>query len=488
MPESEDVKLPASDEVLAAARAAQALRVEPYEEIDRPDDLLEAEPAPGAVVEQAVDEDLGITSAWLSNGVRVHHRFVDYRQDMVMIGITLAGGEIEETAENAGVTNVAALIFNQPATGRLSSARVEDLMTGESISVSGEAQGDTFMFVVAGSVTDVESGMRLAHALLKDARIEQSVFDNWRQGAHQEYAMALKQPQFGAFRAFFKEISGADPRRRMMLTDEQIDSQTLERGQAWLDRLLQTAPIEVAIVGDITWDDARPLIEKYVGSLATRPRQATNLGPLRKLKRVAGPLERNVSVETITPQAWVVYGFMGAPSQNVNEARALAMAASILDTRLVKRVREELGLVYSMSAAHVPVPAYEDSSFFFTHAPCAPEQADEVVRETVALFETFAESGPTETELDNTRKRIANILDKQLEEPSYWFDKLATFDLHHRSLEEMKNIRAAYANMSAEDLRKAFVKYYVPERIFRVVARPEQAAPVPAGSGAGSGE
>ncbi|UCF34138.1 MAG: insulinase family protein, partial [Phycisphaerales bacterium] len=80
-PDQESVSVPSKDVVLAAARAAWARKTEPFQVEEAPTGLLARLPEPGSVVEEAYDEDLEITDAWLSNGVRLHHRFMDYKKD-----------------------------------------------------------------------------------------------------------------------------------------------------------------------------------------------------------------------------------------------------------------------------------------------------------------------------------------------------------------------------------------------------------------------
>ena len=252
MPEKEGVELPTEEAVLAAARAAVARKVEPPVEKKGAGDLLVDELTPGKVVESAMDEDLAITSAWLENGVRVHHRYMDYHKDVVFISISLAGGRIEETAENVGVTRVASLAFDQArgqaATKRLSSTDITDIMTGEKVRISGGPGDDALVMQINGSPEDLETGLKLAHALLIGAKVEESAFKNWQERSIQQLTMAEKMPQFGAVRALRDLTSGGDP-RRMLPTTETIERQTLEDAQAWLERLCGKAPIEVAVVG-----------------------------------------------------------------------------------------------------------------------------------------------------------------------------------------------------------------------------------------------
>lgn len=54
------------------------------------------------------------------------------------------------------------------------------------------------------------------------------------------------------------------------LTVEQLERLTMRSAQAWLDRIVATAPIEVSIVGDIQLDDAMELARNYLASLPRR--------------------------------------------------------------------------------------------------------------------------------------------------------------------------------------------------------------------------
>jgi len=472
MPQRPEVALPANDQVLAAGRAALARKVEPPLAQTRPTVLLEQLPRPGKLIDLETDEELGITSGWLENGVRVHHRFMDYRKDAVLVSFTLAGGQIEETAENAGVTTVAALVFDQPATNRLTSTDIQDIMTGKNIDLRPSAQDDAFTLMLSGSPLDLEAGLQLAHALLTDGKLERSAFDHWKKETLERYDTASRMPEYVAFDTLLRTVSGDDPRRIVLLPPKLVEAQTLDRGQAWFGRLCRETALEVAVVGEITLEQVRPLLEQYAGSLPKRPRTAAYLDKLRVLQRPPGPLTANIEVPTITPQAMAVTGFIGCDATAMRDVRALNLAASILDSRLILRVREDLGLVYAFQAVNGPARTYVDAGLFFSGAPCAPDKVDEVLREVGAILQTFAEKGPTPAELDNAKKQVRNHLDTQLKDPQYWFGQLATLNLHKTSLADLKRIPEAYEALTAEQVQSVFTKYYQPARAFNVTAVP----------------
>ncbi|UCG32329.1 MAG: insulinase family protein [Phycisphaerales bacterium] len=490
MPEKEGVAAAPRDEVLAMARAAWTREVSPIEKAAGPGELLASLPAPGKVVESAADPDLGITSAWLANGVRVHHRFMDYKKDTVMVSIALAGGGIEETKANAGITSVANLAIDEPATHRLSSTNIRDLMTGKNISVGTSVRsgrmgrrrggsslsqgGDAVMISVQGSPKDLEAGLQLAHALLTDGKIEEAAFKNWKLQTLQQLERMQKMPMFKAMEATADLLSGGDP-RRTFLTAEEVNRQSVSEAQAWYDRLCAKAPIEVAVVGDIKLDEAMPLIERYLGSLAERNRGADHLAKLRRLARPTGPLSRHLDIETITPQGMAMAGFVAAEGRNAYDRRALELASQILSTRLIKHIREDQGLVYSIRARYQPSWIYEDSGEFAAGAPCDPDKARMVAEQIHKEFEEFAQKGPTEEELANAKKQVANNLDTEMKEPSYWWGILRHHDLHGRNLAEEKVEKEAFEKYTADQIRSVFAKYYKPTRQFSVTVVPTAA-------------
>lgn len=468
MPSSADV--PSESDVLAAARAALARTTEAKAEQKTADAILATLPTPGKVVDTKTDSDLGVTHAWLSNGVRVHHRFMDYKKDTAYITISLVGGEIEETADNAGVTQVALLAVNQPATSKLSSTEIEDLMTGKNVRVRAGSDRDSILITVSGSPKDLESGMQLAYALLTDGKIEQPAFDTWQQQQIQQLNFVSRLPQFRGFAAMVELVTGNDP--RLTFPDvERVEKQTRDAGQAWFDRIRKTGPIEVAVVGEIEQDEAMKLVTQYVGSLPERPRTA-DLGKLRTVDRKAGPWERHETVQTITPQGFAAAGFIGPEAGNTDDRRAIEAAIQVLSSRLVKRIREDLSLVYSIRAFYQPSWAIRGVSLVAAGSACDPANAKQVTDEVQSIYGDFAKNGPTAEELENAKKQIVNNLDDQMKEPSYWLNVLQTLDLHHRDLALEKTRRDSYNDLTPEQVRDVFSKYYQPDQRLVVTAVP----------------
>ncbi|HVP13255.1 MAG TPA: insulinase family protein, partial [Phycisphaerae bacterium] len=473
MPEKkEGLKLPSSEEVLAAASEAWARKTEAVKEEKSADSILPKLPEPGKVEKQTTDDDLKITTILLDNGVTVHHRFMDYKKDQVLVRITIPGGTIEETADNHGVGQVAGLAFGQPATSRLDSTQVRDLMTGKKVDVDGHVGLDALSLSVTGSPKEMEVGMQLAYALLTDGKVEQSAFDNWKKQMLQRIEMMKKMPQGQLMKAMEQAVFAGDV-RLSMLTPEEVEKLDVKKGQDWLKHVAASGGMEVAVVGDIPLEDCLKLVTRYLGSLPKQPSSKQRLDPLRKLNRGPGPYTKTVKFESVTPKAMVLAGFVSCNERDTLDRRLLMMASRILSDRMIKRIREEERLVYSIGCQNQAGDAIPGLGMMFAAAPTDPDKSDRLADLILEMMKDFAKNGPTEEEVAIAKKQIANDLDTSLKEPSYWAQSLEELEYRGKTLAELKELPDVYQTFTDKQLQETVQKYLKDDKVIRLVVNPE---------------
>ena len=469
------IDVPSEPELLELSRAALAVMPEAEADAERPTELLAELPEAGMFTELALHEDTGVWSAWLDNGVRVHFREMDYRKDSATITISLAGGRILENAQNKGVSEVAALAFGQPATRSLTSTNITDLMTGKKANFNGGGAGsDSFSMSVSGNPDDMESAMQLAHLMLTEPMIEQSAVDRWRESQIQSIEQRKTLPM-GRLQEVLPTLMSPEGETRLTpMSLERVEAITIDEAQDWLDYTVQTAPIEVSIVGDIDRQVAFDLVSRYIGSLPARERISEDtLDEYRNIAHPEGPLEAFETMQTQTPMAIAIAGSFGPDRSNVRDTRLINMATRIISTRMVKRIREEQQLVYSISAISQPSTAYPGMGLIFAAGPCKPGNEAKLESEIQSMFAEFAENGPSGEEVETARGQMFNTLDEQLKEPGYWSGTLEDMTYRGTNLDDVAAIEDDYATFTADEIRDAFARYYNESNKVSVTVAPE---------------
>jgi zinc protease len=465
--------VPDEGALAALAQTALRARVEPPAEPAAAADLLATPPVPGRMVERTEHPGSGVRSVWLGNGVRVHHRFVDQRRNEARVQVTLAGGEIEETAGTRGVTRAAARAWQRPATSTLTSTQVRELMTGRRVQVSGSVDADALTLVVSGDPAELEHGLQLAYRLLTDPAIEAATLAQWQASELQAITARRSQPVSFLGEALADAIYPSAELRTRSLTAAQVRAVTPAAAQAWIERLVTTAPIEVAVVGDLEYELALDLVTRYLGVLPSRPRiGGDTLATLRAIARPPGPIVSERSLTTATRQAVVLDGFFGADVTNVRDTQLLALAARVLSTRLNRIVREERQLVYSIHAASRPAAEYPGYGLFVAQAPTDPGKTAALAATLDELFDIFAREGPSDDEMAVARRQIDNALAEALAGPDFWSTRLASLDYRGLRLDDVMQARHRYAATTAAEVREAFARYYAPGARVRVILTP----------------
>ena len=472
-------ELPSSDgapseaELVALGRTAIDVKPDKPAEVARATSLLAALPTGGTVVESVTHAASGVTSMWLDNGVRVHHRQMDQRRNEASVSITLAGGAIEETAANRGISEAARRAWERPASSTLTSTQIRDLMTGAKVRVHSHAGGDTLTLTVSGDVAELERGLQLAYLLLTDPVLEAAALEQWKDVETQRITERKSQPMQVLMDSSMTAIYPAGETRPKSLTTEQVRAITRPAAQAWLKRLIVDAPIEVAVVGDVDREAATRLVSRYVGALPARPRISDkSLWNLRAIVRPQGPIRVGESIDALTPQAAVLTGFFGADLRNIRDTRLLNMAARVLSTRMYKTIRQDKQLVYSIRAASDPAVVYPGFGFFVAIAPTEPAKAQALAAAVEDTYAEFAKDGPTPEELTVARKQMANLLDEEMKTPDFWLGRLASLDYRGLALDDLVQAPSQYQQFTAQEIQEAFVRHDRPEARFRVVITP----------------
>jgi predicted Zn-dependent peptidase len=332
---------------------------------------------------------------------------------------------------------------------------------------------DSITLTISGSPEDLETGFQLAHLLLTRPKIEPAAFEQFQNSTREMLQEAQRNPMMLGM-----QLAGAAPfpdteHRAQPLTVAQVDALTLAAAQSRLNELILKSPIEVTIVGDLPRERALELATRYLGSLPQRERVSPDAyAALRKVARPAAPRRVERMVDSPTPQAFVFCGFYGADESNVGDTLALALAARILSTRMVKEVREEAQLVYSIGAGSRPATTYPGFGIFSAAAPTDPGKAAALVAKLKSMYAAFAQSGPTDEELEVARKQFTNTRSEEVRQPEFWSRRIDRATFRGVSFDDILSEPDRYLALTGPQVRDVFARYYSEPNSIVVVVSP----------------
>ena len=455
----------------AVARRVESRPVEAPPARPHPRRLMARRPVPGGVEVAEEDRELGVTSATLSNGVRLHVREMGYRRCRVFVTVTVAGGRIREEPANLGVTSAAALAWAEPATADHSSVAIRDCLSGKAVAFEVRVEEDAVELRLAADPADLEDGLQLLHLLLTRPRVEPAAFNRWRDRARDSARARTRSLEVQLAERSLRLLTGGDPRFGI-LEPANVEALALDAAQRWLDEVLCRAPVEAAFVGDLAGERMTDLALRYLGSLPGRERRDRSLDALRTLPLVSGPVRETAVVEAPPSTAAVLVGWRAVPWHAVRERHALQLAEQVLLDRVRSELREARGMSYSPEVSFNPSRAYPAASFLSASTYSAPARADEAAGILRQVAEGLAADGPTDGEMRTVRKQFAEVVSRVQQDPKYWSRTLADLDYHGTRLADLKALPGVFAGCTAAELREALAGVIVEDRRVEVVCCP----------------
>jgi hypothetical protein len=447
------------------------------------------------VVEMQTARRSGVTSVWLSNGVRVHHLKVDKRLGQVVATIAISGGKLLEDGATRGVSEIAAGVLDDWDAAAPNASGAER-MAGRDIRIDAGAGPDAITLRLSGAVADAGAGMRVVRELLTDPKITPEAVETSREMVVRELRARSSDARAAVSDAINVAVGGSGDPRMLPPEERALKAMNVEGVRGWLQRHVKEdgAPIEVAIVGDLTLAEALALVDTTLGTLPKRPRvsPATNIEQRVMAggdkKGAAGPIRKDIPgvAQVGAGRATVVCGCAGPEMGALAEQRTLRALVRIAITRVKARLAApELGVAVGggevqggvyvspfIGRGMVLLTATVDA----TKAAIASEAMENELARLAAEPATAEEIQPHALELAKTVEDVER-------DARYWSAALARCDALGMDPDEIASGASFYKALTPEQVRDGFRKFWRDEaRIALTIRGPERpAAPVEGG-------
>ena len=431
------------------------------------------------VVEMQTARRSGVTSIWLSNGVRVHHLRIGTRPGQVVATIALLGGKLLEDASSHGMTEITASVLGDWETVA-PSATAAARLTRQDVSIKATAWMDALTLQISGSAADAGAAISIARELLVGPTVARESVDAARQELVRGLRMSGADARTVILRETDRALDGGADARMFPVQERDLGAISAERVSEWVRQQAREngSAIEVAIVGDLALADALAMVDTTLGTLPRRERVSPRTNIARRVLVGGPPAAVQKDIVGITPvgtgRVMVVRGCFGPEMGELAEQRALRALIRITTARIKVRLAEpQFGMSASavdISSALTPTPMVGLGTVLVMATVDASKGAA-VGAAIDAELAALAAVPPTVDEL----LPIADELGKQVtqleEKPVYWSGVLARCNSQGIEPDEIASGAAYYKALTPEKVSEVFRKFWRDERRIAITVR-----------------
>jgi zinc protease len=286
---------------------------------------------------------------------------------------------------------------------------------------------------------------------------------------YQSFARSIE----GMMRMKGLQILAGGDNRFGMPPFEKLQAIRLDDIRDWIAPQLDSAPLELSVVGDFDENEVIQLAQRYLGTLPDRKRNPEN--PRVDLPYLpTGTIDR-IDVDTQIPKAMVVAAWQTEDFWDINRTRRLSVLADVFSERLRQRIREKLGASYSPYAFNRASRAYRGYGVFQAYVNVAPDQTDTVLTEVKAIAGDLALNRILADELARVVDPILTSIKELRQTNGYWLNSVMTGSLQHpQQFEWARSFQEDYASVTVEELATLAATYLTAERASAIIIRPKQ--------------
>jgi zinc protease len=470
-PENPGFALPTNEQLLAMIENASKLEVKPYEEKAIASSLLPAAPAPGKVVSEKENKEVGVTEWTLSNGVKVMAKSTDFKNDQILMSATRFGGQFLYDSKDRYSAENASTVVGQMGIGQFSPTDLQKVLAGKSVGVNPSINQLSEGVNGQSSAADLETMLQLTHLYFTQPRVDEELFKSFisKQKGFVQNMMANPQAVFQD--TLLNTMYAKHERSPRLPNAETLDKIDMKRAvEIYKERFSNAAGFTFFFVGSFDMAALKNLCEVYLASLPSTgaPSNFRDIG----LRPVKGVVKKEV-YRGKEPKSFIAMRFTGEAAYSDVEQLKISMMVELMNIKLIEKLREDLGGMYSGgmsgSMSKNPYGNYTISA----SVPCGPENVDKLVKATWEEINKV-KAGPTEADLNKVKETMKNTGKDNMKDNGYWRAKMQQWVELGTNPGDILTLEKRIDAITTKDIQEAAAKYFNEKNYLQVVLYPEK--------------
>ncbi len=469
VPDKEGVSLPSETMILTKFNQLMDSKAIAKKNDDVIKPLFDKKITPGKITKSTKNDKLGIEELVLSNGAKIILKPTNFKEDEILISAYSFGGLSLISDKDFYSGQMAANAVTEAGISGFKKNELTKVLAGSVVGIYPSINEYTEEFNGSSSKKDLEKLFQLTNLYFTDTRKDEEAFKSFTQRIT-PYIENRGSSQDDVYADSVAYILGNHHFRRQPLSKQYIDNSDYERAyNIFKERFNSPSDFTFIFVGDFKSEEIKPLLEKYIASIAPATSKETykDLGVKFPNKAIVNKFNKGKE-----ERAHVRLSFAGDFNWTMENRHIIQSLSELLDIKLTEKIREELGATYSAGIwpemFKIPNSQYVINIDFVTD----PKRVDEIVNACKNVITKIINEVDKETTF-KVQKAQEKQREISLKENGFWVGTLNAYSSRNEDLSTILNWDKLVKNLKAEDIKKAAKTYLNLDKMIEIVAMPE---------------
>ncbi len=421
LPQKDGVVIPTEDEILAILKEVESEEIEAYKEEVSSEPILDASKLKGSKIVKEEKADFEFTHLKLKNGIDIYVRKTDFTPNSISMNACSWGGtSLYSKDDYLNASNAETVAIG--GWGNFSAIDLSKKMAGIRASVS-PSVGTRDESMSGSCVTkDLESMFQLTYLAYTSPRKDQEVFNSTMARTKSSLENAELDPQTALVDTLRKVVYNNNY-MVVRTKPEDIDKLDYDKMiQIYKERFANAGDFTFFFIGDIDIETAKPLFEKYIGSL-----------PVKKGKETYKDVDLRVQDGTITnvfekkqetPNAVEMFMWHEHMDPSLKNILTLDYLKQILQMVYLETVREDEGGAYSVGVSSSFSEYPEKYAMIQVQLPTAPEKRAHMEEIVLKGIDNMVANGPKAEDVQKVKEYMNRSYQESVKNNGYWLSAI----------------------------------------------------------------
>lgn len=449
--------------------------IQPYQRnLDVPENLLSEIPAPGKITSKKYIAEIDATQYLLSNGVKLIYKQTELDKNAIIISGFRKGGYYALKEQEYITGLYAAPVIALSGYGDFSRDALSQFLAGNSAKATLLADKTRTGFYASADKRDQKTAFQLLYLKWTAPRMDEKIFEEIKSQTIQAKQNEIPKPGDLFGEKIKKALKGEDyVTRKLKAEDIESELDASKIIDTYHQFFGSAEDYTISLISDQPFEALKSDVLHYIATLPKGKAATTyRYEPKHVLKDDVVIQQRDgdspkATVSLIYQQHTLLKSLPQTDLLN-------QVVKNLIRNRLLKKLREEMGAVYSVSVSasstKQPIALSRQSISFV----CEPKDVDKLIEETQKILSDMAAGNFSQEELSKIKTNLKKMDDLLKQRNTYWTKAIREHYFNHfPNWEAVTHYKESIDSLSNNEIAEAIEVYFKKSPAIKAILWPK---------------